>query len=48
MTLSRGDATAAFNQGPHGGVNRCMVPIRIGSGHIEAPLGDDHFVYAKA
>lgn len=37
-----------FNEGPHGRVNRCMVPIRIGDGRIEAPLGDDHFVCAKA
>jgi branched-chain amino acid transport system substrate-binding protein len=37
-----------FNEGGHGRVNRCMVPIRIGDGRIEAPLGDDHFVCAKA
>jgi branched-chain amino acid transport system substrate-binding protein len=37
-----------FNEGPHGRVNRCMVPIRIGEGRIEAPLGNDHFVCAKS
>ena len=35
-----------FNQGPHGRVNRCMVPIKIAKGAIVAPLGNDKFVCA--
>jgi branched-chain amino acid transport system substrate-binding protein len=35
-----------FNEGPHGRVNRCMVPIRIAKGAIVAPLGNDRFVCA--
>ncbi|MGH8991669.1 MAG: ABC transporter substrate-binding protein, partial [Acidimicrobiia bacterium] len=37
-----------FNQGGHGRVNRCMVPIRIGKGAIESPLGNDRFVCARS
>jgi branched-chain amino acid transport system substrate-binding protein len=35
-----------FNHGPHGRVNRCMVPIKIGKGAIIAPLGEK-FVCAR-
>ena len=37
-----------FNQGPHGRVNRCMVPIKIARGAIVAPLGNDRFVCARS
>ena len=35
-----------FNRGPHGRVNRCMVPIKIGKGAILSPLGEG-FVCAR-
>ncbi len=37
-----------FNQGAHGRVNRCMVPIKIAQGAIVAPLGNDRFVCARS
>jgi branched-chain amino acid transport system substrate-binding protein len=37
-----------FNQGSHGRVNRCMVPIRVAKDAIVAPLGDDRFVCARS
>ncbi|MGH9285900.1 MAG: ABC transporter substrate-binding protein, partial [Acidimicrobiales bacterium] len=37
-----------YNQGAHGRVNRCMVPIRIAKGAIVAPLGNDRFVCARS
>lgn len=35
-----------FNKGPHGRVNRCMVPIKIAKGAIISPLGEG-FVCAR-
>ena len=35
-----------FNKGPHGRVNRCMVPIKIAKGAIISPLGES-FVCAR-
>ncbi len=35
-----------FNKGPHGRVNRCMVPIKIAKGAIISPLGEN-FVCAR-